>query len=163
MVLSFSPAGITSWGCGSGRGEEPSGGRSPPPDSDPFSDVKFAKNLVKSSRQFAGSCESPLHLRGTQSAFHPRTQRNAFCRRGARQQLVQFTIKTNLKQSEEFEDNHDNDNYSDYVEDASVHARVISGRVSGSQHLSKLTRRAKAVLGDEVGLSSSNRLLQPLT
>ena len=34
----------------------------------------------------------------------------------------QFTIKTNLKQSEEFEDNHDNDNYSYYVED-SVHAR----------------------------------------
>jgi hypothetical protein len=32
-------------------------------------------------------------------------------------------MKTNLKQSEEFEDNDDNDNYSDYVEDVSVHAR----------------------------------------
>jgi hypothetical protein len=27
-----------------------------------------------------------------------------------------------LEQAEQFEDNHDNDNYSDYVEDASVHA-----------------------------------------
>jgi len=34
----------------------------------------------------------------------------------------QFTIKTNLKQSEEFEDNHDNDNHSYYVEDVSAHA-----------------------------------------
>ena len=34
----------------------------------------------------------------------------------------QFTIKTNLKQSQEFEDNHDNDNYSYYVEDVSAHA-----------------------------------------
>jgi hypothetical protein len=33
----------------------------------------------------------------------------------------QFTIKTNLKQSEDLEDDHDNDNYSNYVEDASVH------------------------------------------
>jgi hypothetical protein len=38
-------------------------------------------------------------------------------------QLAQFTIKTNLKQSEEFENNHDDDNYSYYVEDVSVHAR----------------------------------------
>jgi anti-anti-sigma regulatory factor len=37
-------------------------------------------------------------------------------------QVAQFTIKTNLKQSEEFEDNHDNDNYSYYVEDVSAHA-----------------------------------------
>jgi hypothetical protein len=35
---------------------------------------------------------------------------------------AQFTIKSNLEQSEKFEDNHDNDNYSYYVED-SVHAR----------------------------------------
>ena len=33
-----------------------------------------------------------------------------------------FTIKTNLKQSEEFEDDHDNDNHSDDVKDVSVHA-----------------------------------------
>ena len=38
-----------------------------------------------------------------------------------RRQLAQFTIKTKLKQSEEFEDDHDNNNYSNYVEDASVH------------------------------------------
>ena len=37
-------------------------------------------------------------------------------------QLAQFTIKTNLKQSEEFEGNHDNDYYSYYVEDVSAHA-----------------------------------------
>jgi hypothetical protein len=40
-----------------------------------------------------------------------------------RQQLAQFAIKTNLKQSEKFEYNHNNNNYSDYIEDASVHAR----------------------------------------
>jgi hypothetical protein len=41
--------------CGSGRGEEPSGGECPPPDSDPFNDVEFWKNLVRMSRQFAAS------------------------------------------------------------------------------------------------------------
>jgi hypothetical protein len=41
----------------------------------------------------------------------------------AGRQLAKFTIKTNLKQSEEFEVNHDDDNYSYYVEDVSVHAR----------------------------------------
>ena len=56
-----------------------------------------------------------------------------------RQQLPQFTIKTNLKQSEEFEDNHDNDNYSDYIEDVSVHTRrVISEWVCGGEDLSEL-------------------------
>ena len=45
-----------------------------------------------------------LNLRGL--FFH--------CCREAHQQLAQFTIKTNLKQAEEFEDNHDNDNYSDF-------------------------------------------------
>ena len=35
---------------------------------------------------------------------------------------AQSTIKSDLKQSEEFEDNYDNDNYSDYIED-SVHIR----------------------------------------
>jgi hypothetical protein len=34
-----------------------------------------------------------------------------------------FTIKSDLKQSEEFENNHDNENHSDYVDYASVHAR----------------------------------------
>ena len=29
-----------------------------------------------------------------------------------------------LEQAEHFEDDHDNDNYSDYIEDASVHARA---------------------------------------
>jgi hypothetical protein len=31
-----------------------------------------------------------------------------------------------LEQPEDFEDNHDNDNYSDYVEDVSAHAGLIS-------------------------------------
>jgi hypothetical protein len=66
--------------------------------------------------------ESPILVPEKQSAFHPLAQRNAFRRRNARRQLAQFTIKTNLKQSEEFEDNHDNDNYSYYVEDVSAHA-----------------------------------------
>jgi hypothetical protein len=30
--------------------------------------------------------------------------------------------QSNLEQSEEFQDNHDNDNYSSYVEDVSAHA-----------------------------------------
>ena len=60
-----------------------------------------------------------------------------------RQQLPQFTIKTNLKQSEEFDDNHDNDNYSDYIEDVSVHTRrLISEWVCGSEDLSELARIA---------------------
>jgi hypothetical protein len=41
---------------------------------------------------------------------------------GCASRLVQFTIETNLKQPQEFEDNHDNDDHSDYVEYASVHA-----------------------------------------
>ena len=43
FFLCFSPL-IVSGGCGSGRDEEPSGGRCPPPDSDPFSDAEFGKN-----------------------------------------------------------------------------------------------------------------------
>jgi hypothetical protein len=31
-----------------------------------------------------------------------------------------------LEEAEQFEQDHDNDNYSDYVEDASVHAVLIS-------------------------------------
>jgi hypothetical protein len=41
-------------------------------------------------------------------------------RRDVRQQ--QSTIKINLKQSEEFEDNHDNENHSNYVQEGSAHA-----------------------------------------
>ena len=37
--------------CGSGRGEEPGRGKSPPPDSDPFSDVECEKNPARLSRQ----------------------------------------------------------------------------------------------------------------
>jgi hypothetical protein len=44
------PALCTLLGCGSGRDEEPSGeGGSPPPDSDPFSDVEFAENYANLS------------------------------------------------------------------------------------------------------------------
>src|SRR4030095_4215491 len=38
--------------CESGRDAEPSGRECPSPDSDPFSDAEFAKNLVSPSRQF---------------------------------------------------------------------------------------------------------------
>jgi hypothetical protein len=62
--------------------------------------------------------ESPIPARQTQSAFHPHAQRNAFRRRYARWQLAQFTIKTNLKQSEEFEDNHEGS--------SGLHARLRS-------------------------------------
>ena len=44
-----------------------------------------------------------------------------------------------LEQPEDFEDNHDNDNYSDYIEDVSAHAGLISEWVCGDQHLSSLT------------------------
>jgi len=46
FFLPFSPAELLFWNCGSGRGEEPSGGKCPPPDSDPFIEVEFAKNLA---------------------------------------------------------------------------------------------------------------------
>src|SRR5882724_819117 len=46
MVLPFfSPLHLDFCGCGSGRGEEPGGAKVRPPDSDPFSNVEFRKNL----------------------------------------------------------------------------------------------------------------------
>ena len=48
----FFPAAVRSGIAGSGRGEEPSGAKGPPPDSDPFSDVESGENLVSLSRQF---------------------------------------------------------------------------------------------------------------
>jgi hypothetical protein len=36
---------------------------------------------------------------------------------------LQISRETNLEQPKEFEDNHDNDDYSNYVENAPVHAR----------------------------------------
>jgi len=44
-----------------------------------------------------------------------------------------------LKQAEQFEDDYDNNNDSDYIEDASVHAVWISDWVCGGQHFCKLT------------------------
>jgi hypothetical protein len=38
-------------------GEEPSGEKCPPPDSDPFNSVEFGENLAKQSRQFAASAK----------------------------------------------------------------------------------------------------------
>src|SRR5262249_49403570 len=51
----FCPAKLIVGIAGSGGGEEPSGVRSPPPDSDPFSDAQFGKTCVGLSRQFAGA------------------------------------------------------------------------------------------------------------
>jgi hypothetical protein len=52
MVLPFiSPAVLIVCGRGSGRGEEPAG-KSPPPDSNPFSGPEFGKNPANLSRQF---------------------------------------------------------------------------------------------------------------
>jgi hypothetical protein len=52
MVLLFFlfPAELRFSDCGSGRGEEPSGGKCAPPDSDPFNGVEFGKNLARLSR-----------------------------------------------------------------------------------------------------------------
>jgi len=49
-------------------------GRSPPPDSDPFNDAQFGKNLAYSSRKFDRQGESLIPVRRTQSAFHPRAR-----------------------------------------------------------------------------------------
>jgi len=50
------------------------------------------------------------------------------------------TCKANfLKQAEQFEDDYDDNNYADYVEDASVHAVTDSRLVFGGQRLYKLT------------------------
>src|SRR5262249_3719436 len=51
----FCPAKLIVGIAGSGGGEEPSGDRSPPPDSDPFSDAQFGKTCVGFSRQIAGA------------------------------------------------------------------------------------------------------------
>ena len=51
-ISSLVPPPVDSANRGSGRGEEPSGGN-PPPDSNPFSNAEFGKNLARLSRQFA--------------------------------------------------------------------------------------------------------------
>jgi len=46
MILPFFfPAELFFWGCGFGGDEEPSGGKYPPPDSNPFSTAESGKNL----------------------------------------------------------------------------------------------------------------------
>jgi hypothetical protein len=54
MVLVSFPRCVDSLELRVGRGEEPSGKNSPP-DSDPFSDAEFGKNLASVSNQFAAS------------------------------------------------------------------------------------------------------------
>jgi hypothetical protein len=44
-----------------------------------------------------------------------------------------------LEHPEDFENDNDNDNYSDYVENVSVHAGTHIKVVCGGQHLSKLS------------------------
>ena len=46
-------------------------------------DAEFVRNPDSSSRQFAASA-NPLRVREKPSIFHPRVQRNAFCRRDVR-------------------------------------------------------------------------------
>src|SRR5262245_10417172 len=54
-----SPAPVVhSSSCGSGRDEEPSGDKSPPPDSDPFSDAESGENNGCQSSQFAADADS---------------------------------------------------------------------------------------------------------
>jgi len=65
--------------------------------------------------------EPLIQVQETQSTFHLLAQRTAFHHRDVHQQS-RLTIKTNLKQSQEFEDNHDNDDHSNDVKDVSVHA-----------------------------------------
>src|SRR5437763_13335556 len=58
----------------------------PSPDSDPFSDGEFGKNLSCSSSTVGGKRESPIQVPQTPSAFHPPVRQNAF-RRDARRQI----------------------------------------------------------------------------
>jgi hypothetical protein len=53
VVPFFSLLALIEFGCGSGRGEEPSGERSAPPDSDPINNAKFEKKFACWSREFA--------------------------------------------------------------------------------------------------------------
>ena len=55
VVPFFPPATLILWFGGSGRGEEPSGGKCPPPDSNPFNDAESAENRASLSRQFAAA------------------------------------------------------------------------------------------------------------
>jgi hypothetical protein len=72
--------------------------------------------------------ESQIQVVETPSAFDPRAQRNPFRHADAHRQRRVFVSGESsqqsllLKQSEKFEDNHDDNNYSNYIEDVSVHA-----------------------------------------
>jgi hypothetical protein len=71
--------------------------------------------------------ESPIQVQRKRSIFHPRAQRNACRHRGARLQRRSFAREIHqqgrvLEQAEQFKDDYDNDDYSDYIENASVHA-----------------------------------------
>jgi len=66
IFLSF-PAALLFWNCGSGRDEEPSGGKALRLIRIRYNDVEFGKNLAKQSRQFAASAN-------LQFEFHKRRQ-----------------------------------------------------------------------------------------
>jgi hypothetical protein len=76
------------------------------------------------------AARTPLHADSSSInavSFSSTAQRNAARYRDARQQRQLFVrgnppVGQLLEQPEDFEDNHDNDNYSDYIEDASAHA-----------------------------------------
>jgi hypothetical protein len=54
---------------GSGRGEEPGGEIRPPPDSDPFNDGEFGRNLANLSNQFAASANRPFQFQKRSQLF----------------------------------------------------------------------------------------------
>jgi hypothetical protein len=69
-----------------------------------------------------------FQVQGTPSAFHPLAQRTAFGFRGMHQQQRSFASwrlhdrqGELLEQPEEFEDDYDNDDHSNYVKDVSAH------------------------------------------
>ena len=62
-----------------------------------------------------------------------------------------------LKYAEQFEHDYDNDNYSNDIEDASVHVGLISNWVSGGQHLCKSAGRR----GIERSVPGQHRYSQP--
>src|SRR4051794_3550257 len=85
FLCRFAPGGLTLRSAGLKKGKKAPGEKLPTltPVSRPRRVWKKSRLLVKTT---CYKRESPTPAPRTPSAFHPHAQRNAFCRRGARQQ-----------------------------------------------------------------------------
>jgi len=57
------------WNCGSGRGEEPSGAKSPPPDSDPFKRRRVWPKLHQLVKKIRRKPDTPLQAQKRSQLF----------------------------------------------------------------------------------------------